>query len=107
MASCRIRLPQRTHEIGVRVALGARTRTVLWMVIWQTAVLALIGVALGTVGAWAVTRLLTTFLIETTPTDPVTFTTVALSVFVAAATAGLIPAYRATQVDPLVALRHE
>ena len=98
---------QRTHEIGLRRALGARDATVLWMVMRRTLVLSATGVAIGIAGAWFATRLLTAFLFETTPTDPTTFTVVALAIFVAALAAGMIPARRATQVDPLVALRHE
>jgi ABC-type antimicrobial peptide transport system permease subunit len=89
------------------MALGARGRSVLWMVIRRTLTLAATGVAIGTLAAWLATRLLATFLFETTPTDPATFTAVAVSIFAAAFLAGLIPARRATRVDPLVALRHE
>jgi putative ABC transport system permease protein len=98
---------QRTHEIGLRMALGARAAAVLWMVIRRTLILTVTGVAIGTVGAWLTTRLLTTFLFETTPTDPATFVGVALTIFIAALVAGAIPARRATRVDPLIALRHE
>jgi putative ABC transport system permease protein len=98
---------QRTHEIGVRVALGARAPAIVWMVIRRTMLLSAAGVALGTAGAWMTTRLLTTFLFETTPTDPATFAGGTLTIFIAALVAGLIPARRATEVDPLVALRHD
>jgi ABC-type antimicrobial peptide transport system permease subunit len=89
------------------MALGAHSRSVVWLVIRRTLILGATGVAIGTAAAWLATRLLTVFLFETTPTDPATFTAVALAVFVAAVLAGLIPARRATRVDPLVALRHE
>jgi putative ABC transport system permease protein len=98
---------QRTHEIGLRMALGARASAVLWTVLRRTLILSAMGVTLGMVGAWFATRLLTTFLFETTPTDTATFTAVALTIFTSAILAGLIPAHRATEVDPLVALRHE
>jgi len=98
---------QRNHEIGVRMALGARGASVVWLVIRRTLILGTTGVAVGTAVAWLATRLLKTVLFEITPTDPATFTAVAITVFVAALLAGLIPARRATRVDPLVALRHE
>jgi predicted permease len=98
---------QRTHEIGVRIALGARPQAVLWMVIRRTLMLGALGVTVGTVGALAATRVLATFLFEVTPTDPTTFVAVAVLILGAALTAGVIPARRATRVDPLVALRHE
>jgi predicted permease len=98
---------QRTHEIGLRMALGARHGAVLWMVIRRTLVLSGMGVALGAIGAvWAV-RFLATLLFEIEPTDPGTFGVVALMILLAALAAGYIPARRATRVDPLVALRHE
>jgi ABC-type antimicrobial peptide transport system permease subunit len=97
----------RNHEIGLRMALGASDSSVVWLVIRRTLVLGATGVAVGTTAAWLVTRLLRSFLFETTPTDPATFGAGALIVFVAALLAGLIPARRATRVDPLVALRHE
>jgi putative ABC transport system permease protein len=98
---------QRHHEIGVRMALGARGASVLWLILRRTLVLGAAGVLLGSGAAWLATRLLTTVLFEVTPTDPATFAAVALTVFVASLLAGLIPARRATRVDPLVALRHE
>ena len=98
---------QRNHEIGLRMALGARAASVVWLVIRRTLVLGMAGVVIGTSVAWLATRLLKTVLFEVTPTDPATFTAVAITVFVAALLAGLIPAHRATRVDPLVALRHE
>lgn len=98
---------QRNHEIGLRMALGARAASVVWLVIRRTLILGTAGVAVGTAVAWLATRLLKTVLFEITPTDPATFTTVALTVFAAALLAGVIPAHRATRVDPLVALRHE
>ena len=98
---------QRNHEIGIRMALGAGDSSVLWLVIRRTLMLGATGVAIGTAAAWLVTRLLKTFLFETTPTDPATFMAVAVTVFVAAVLAGMIPARRAIRVDPLVALRHK
>ena len=98
---------QRTHEIGLRIALGADRRGVLWMVIRRTMLLGIAGVLIGIGGAWLTTRLLATLLFETTPTDPAIFTVVAVLLFTAAVVAGVVPARRATRVDPLVALRHE
>ena len=98
---------QRTHEIGVRMALGARAAAVLWMVLRSTLWMGAAGVVLGSAGAFAVTRLLTPFLFETTPTDLATFAAVAGTMFSAALAAGAIPARRATRIDPLAALRHE
>jgi putative ABC transport system permease protein len=98
---------QRTHEIGVRMALGARATAVVWMVLRGTVLMGAAGVLLGSAGAAAATRLLTPFLFETTPTDLATFAAVAVTMFAAALTAGAIPARRATRIDPLVALRHE
>jgi len=98
---------QRTHEIGVRMALGAERRDVLGMVLRRTLVLAGAGVALGTAGALAVTRVLARFLYEITPTDPVTFIAVAALLIGVALVAGLIPARRASGVDPMEALRYE
>jgi predicted permease len=98
---------QRTHEIGVRMALGAPSGAVLWMVLRRTFALAAAGVALGTAGAFAATRMLATVLFDVTPSDPPTFAAAALTILCAALAAGLIPARRATRVDPLVALRHE
>ena len=98
---------QRTHEIGVRMALGARATAVVWMVLRGTLLMGAAGVLLGSAGAVAATRLLTPFLFETTPTDLATFAAVAITMFAAALTAGAIPARRATRIDPLVALRHE
>jgi putative ABC transport system permease protein len=98
---------QRTHEIGVRMALGARGSSVLWMIVRRTLALAGAGVAIGMLGALLAVRVLAGFLFEIKPTDPGTFAGVALTILGAALAAGVIPARRATQVDPLVALRHE
>jgi ABC-type antimicrobial peptide transport system permease subunit len=98
---------QRTHEFGVRIAMGARASAIVWMVVRRTLALTALGVALGTIAAWYATRFLRTLLFETTPADPATFALVVTMVFVAALAAGIVPARRATAVDPLVALRHE
>jgi len=98
---------QRTHEIGIRLALGAPTRAVLWLIVRQGLVLALIGVALGLVGAWGLTRVLQNLLYGVSVTDPATFTGIALLLIGVAFIASFIPARRATKVDPLTALRHE
>lgn len=98
---------QRTHEIGVRIALGAGRRTVLRLVLGNGMLLTLLGIAFGTAGAFALTRLMRGFLFHVTPTDPATFAEVALFLFLVALLASYIPARRATQVDPVVALRYE
>jgi putative ABC transport system permease protein len=98
---------QRTHEIGVRMALGAESADVLSMVLGRTLILAGAGIAIGAAGALAVTRALATFLFEVKPTDPATFMAVAALLAGVALLAGLIPARRAANVDPMVALRYE
>jgi putative ABC transport system permease protein len=98
---------QRTHEIGIRMALGARTANVLGLIMKSGFVLVLTGIVIGVGGALMLTRFLTTLLFGVTPTDRVTFVVVSLIFFVIATVASLIPALRATRVDPLIALRYE
>jgi predicted permease len=98
---------QRTREIGIRMALGAKTTDVLSMVLKSGMKLVLAGVAVGVVAALALTRVIRSFLFGITATDVLTFTTVAAVLIVVALLACLIPARRAARVDPLVALKNE
>lgn len=98
---------QRTHEIGIRLALGAQRGDVFRLVVGQGLVLALIGVSIGALGAWALTRWIAGMLFGVSPTDGPTFVIVSLIVTAVAFLACYMPARRATRVDPLVALRYE
>ena len=98
---------QRTQEIGIRLALGARTTDVLKLIIRNGLMLVSIGVVVGLAGAFALTRLMTTLLFGVTPTDGLTIGVVSAVLIGVALVACLIPALRATKVDPLVALRYE
>ena len=98
---------QRTHEIGVRVALGAQQSDVFRLVVAGGARLAVIGVVIGTVGAFAATRVLTTLLFGVSPTDPLVFGGMAALLLVTATIASYLPARRAASLDPVNALRND
>jgi len=98
---------ERTHEIGIRIALGAERKNILRMVLRQGLGLAIAGAAVGLVGALIVSHLMAGLLYGVTPTDPLTFSSVALLLLGVALLACYIPARRALRVDPLTALRHE
>jgi predicted permease len=98
---------QRTQEIGVRMALGAEARSVSWLILRRGLVQLAIGLTLGLTGAYFAGNVLARFLVQITPRDPVTLVSIAILLSVVAILACLIPARRATRVDPLIALRAE
>jgi len=98
---------QRTHEIGIRMALGAQIQDVLKMVLRQGMTLGLIGMAVGFIGALTLTRLMSSFLYGVSPFDPLTFLAMAAMLAFVTLLASAIPARRAARVDPQVALRYE
>jgi putative ABC transport system permease protein len=98
---------KRTREIGIRIALGAQRRDVLWLVMREGAKFSLIGIALGLASAFAFTRLLSSELYGVSPADPLTYAGVAIVMAVVTLLASYIPTRRAMRVDPLIALRGE
>jgi ABC-type antimicrobial peptide transport system permease subunit len=98
---------QRTREIGVRIALGAQPRDLIRLILRQGGLLALVGMALGLVGAFALARLTTSLLYGVSPSDPLTFALTPISLILIVLLACWIPARRAGKVDPLAALKYE
>jgi predicted permease len=98
---------RRTNEIGIRMALGARGRSVLWLVLRESLVLVVIGLVIGLVAALAVTKTAASLLYELKPNDPLTIALATLLLAAVAVLAGYFPARRAARVDPMVALRDE
>jgi putative ABC transport system permease protein len=98
---------QRFKEIGVRIALGAQPSAILGMILGQSLILTLLGVAIGAIGALAMTGLFRSLLFQVKPTDPMTFIVVALVLLASALLASFLPARRAASIDPIVALRNE
>jgi putative ABC transport system permease protein len=98
---------QRTHEIGIRMALGAQTGAVLKLAVAYGLKLVIAGVIIGLIAAFALTRVMATLLFGVTATDPTTFALISLLLIAVAAIASYIPARRATKVDPMIALRYE
>jgi macrolide transport system ATP-binding/permease protein len=98
---------RRTSEIGIRIALGAERRRIIWMVLRQVLILGAVGVIVGMTAVWETTKFLKSYLFGLQPNDPITLA-VAVSILVACAIiAGYAPAWRASRIDPMVALRHE
>jgi predicted permease len=98
---------QRTRELGIRLALGARAADILWLILRQGVILGGLGAALGLAGALVATRALERLLYQVTPSDPTTFTLGTLGLLIVALVATYVPARRAAGVDPVEALRHE
>jgi putative ABC transport system permease protein len=98
---------QRTQEIGIRMALGARRGEIVRMVVGQGMAVALAGIAVGIAAALGLTGLMATLLFDVRPNDPPTFVTVAIALTATALVASWIPALKAARVDPLLALRYE
>ncbi len=98
---------QKTNEIGVRMALGARPRDVLRLIVGEALRLVMIGVALGALGAYGASRVIREMLFGVTPADPLTFTSATGLMVIVALIAALLPAYRALKTDPSIALRAE
>jgi len=97
---------QRTHEIAIRIALGAARRRILGLVLGEGSVLVLIGMAVGLAGAFGLTRYLKSILYGVSTTDPITFLIVAAGLIIAALIAMSLPARKAASIDPMAALRH-
>jgi hypothetical protein len=97
---------ERTREIGIRMALGAQRAQLVWLFARQTAAYAAIGTVLGVAGALAAGRVIQHLLIRTSPHDPIVLTAVAAFIALVAMIAAVVPAHRAAQVDPMIALRH-
>ncbi|PYU58712.1 MAG: hypothetical protein DMG56_20075 [Acidobacteria bacterium] len=98
---------QRTAEIGIRVALGAKKRQILELVLNEGFRLMLIGLSIGLAGGFVLTRLMSAILVGTKPADPLTFVSIAGLFFLIAASAAILPAMRASSLDPADILRHE
>jgi putative ABC transport system permease protein len=100
-------IAERTREIGIRMAMGAESGRIVWMVVGRTLMLGVIGVAIGAAGSFALTRVIARFLFGVSATDPLTFIATAALLMVVTLLAGVVPARRASSVDPVLALRHE
>jgi putative ABC transport system permease protein len=98
---------QRTHEIGIRMALGAQRRNVLRLILVEGARLVFVGILIGLAGGLILTRLMRSMLFEVKPADPATYSAVAILLAVLALLACYVPARRAARIEPMVALRHE
>src|SRR6185437_324373 len=98
---------QRTHELGVRIAIGAQRRDVLLLVLRETMPLVVGGVAIGIAAGFGLTRVMRAMLFEVQPTDPATFASVAVLLTIVGVAAAMVPARRAAQIDPVIALRRE
>jgi predicted permease len=98
---------RRTNEIGIRMALGAERRNIIWMVLKESLLLVAIGLAVGIPAAWGAAHLIASQLFGVNPTDPITLLTAVVSLTLVAASAGYLPARKASRVNPLIALRYE
>ena len=98
---------RRTNEIGIRMALGARRTRLIWMVLREVLVMAVVGLSIGMAAALATTKFVQAFLFQMKPNDPLALTLAAVVLLAAAALAGYGPAWRASRIDPWTALRDE